>query len=95
MRFAYTETMTITVEMQHTYNSPVEVVAAVHLTKYPNKYDPNVKSCSIIERKRDITNNSTYTKRIAHCKNVLPSILRKVNILFFKLELFFTWIVNF
>lgn len=73
-------TMTVTVTAEHVYHEPVEVVVATHLTKFPNEYDPNIISCSIIERKRD-KDGRHYTKRVAAVRNVLPSILRRVETL--------------
>ncbi|CAL4062161.1 unnamed protein product, partial [Meganyctiphanes norvegica] len=69
--------MTISVIKTHIYKEPVEVVAAAHLGKYPNEYDPNVISCTTVEKKK-CDNGVAYTRRIAACLNVLPTILRKV-----------------
>ncbi|XP_069960762.1 PRELI domain-containing protein 2 isoform X2 [Cherax quadricarinatus] len=72
--------MTITVRAEHVYHEPVELVAATHLTKFPNEYDSNIISCCVIERKRE-SDGCTYTKRVAAVRNVLPSLLRKVETL--------------
>ena len=69
--------MTITVEANHIYNEPVEIVAATHLSKYPNKYDPDVLACKTIERK--VSKTCSFTKRIAICKNILPNFLKRVS----------------
>lgn len=69
--------MTVTVTAEHVYKEPVEVVAATHLTKFPNEHDPNILSCSVIER-RVQDDGRTYTRRVAAVRNVLPHLLRRV-----------------
>ncbi|XP_071526450.1 PRELI domain-containing protein 2-like [Panulirus ornatus] len=69
--------MTVKVKSEHVYQEPVEIVAATHLTKFPNEYDPNILSCNVIEKRRD-RDGRTYTKRVAAVRNVLPTILRRV-----------------
>ncbi|KAM9106486.1 PRELI domain-containing protein 2 isoform X2 [Balaenoptera ricei] len=48
---------------------------------YPNPMDKNVISVKIVEEKKDVSTGIIYRKRIAVCQNVVPEILRKVNIL--------------
>ncbi|KAB7503079.1 PRELI domain-containing protein 2 [Armadillidium nasatum] len=69
--------MTVTINVHHIYHEPVENVAATHLAKYPNKYDPNVVSSNIVKNKL-LSDGLRYTKRIAICRNVLPHFLRTV-----------------
>lgn len=69
--------MTVTVTAEHVYKEPVEVVAATHLTKFPNEHDPNILSCSVIER-RVQDDGRTYTRRVAAVRNVLPHLLRRI-----------------
>lgn len=71
--------MTVTVKAEHVYQEPVEIVAATHLTKFPNEYEPNILSCNVLEKRRD-RDGQTYTKRVAAVRNVLPSILRRVSL---------------
>uniref|UniRef100_A0A8D1L5C3 Glutaredoxin and cysteine rich domain containing 2 n=1 Tax=Sus scrofa TaxID=9823 RepID=A0A8D1L5C3_PIG len=49
--------------------------------QYPNPMDKNVISVKIVEEKRDVSTGIIYRKRIAVCQNVVPEMLRKVNIL--------------
>ncbi|XP_050692082.1 PRELI domain-containing protein 2-like [Eriocheir sinensis] len=69
--------MTVTVTAEHVYQEPVEVVAATHLTKFPNEHDPNILSCNVVERKPQ-EDGRAYTKRVAAVRNVLPDLLRQV-----------------
>ncbi|KAK7070398.1 PRELI-like [Halocaridina rubra] len=68
--------MTITVTARHVYKEPVEVVAATHLSKFPNEYDPNILSCATVEKNKT-KDGRIYTRRIASTRNVLPLILRR------------------
>ncbi|DAA27328.1 TPA: PRELI domain containing 2-like [Bos taurus] len=43
--------------------------------------DKNVISVKIVEERKDVSTGIIYRKRIAVCQNVVPEILRKVNIL--------------
>lgn len=70
--------MTVTVTAEHIYQAPVELVAATHLTKFPNEYDKDIISCNIIERNTD-KEGRLYTKRVAAVRNVLPTFLRRVS----------------
>ncbi|XP_044803457.1 PRELI domain-containing protein 2 isoform X2 [Bubalus bubalis] len=49
--------------------------------EYPNPMDKNVISVKIVEERKDVSTGIIYRKRIAVCQNVVPEILRKVNIL--------------
>uniref|UniRef100_A0AAA9RZ19 PRELI domain containing 2 n=1 Tax=Bos taurus TaxID=9913 RepID=A0AAA9RZ19_BOVIN len=51
------------------------------LLQYPNPMDKNVISVKIVEERKDVSTGIIYRKRIAVCQNVVPEILRKVNIL--------------
>lgn len=68
--------MTVTVTAEHVYKEPVEVVAATHLSKFPNDYDPNILSCTVLEKKIT-TDGRHYTRRVACARNVLPTLLRR------------------
>ncbi|KAK8393540.1 hypothetical protein O3P69_006703 [Scylla paramamosain] len=69
--------MTVTVTAEHVYKEPVEMVAATHLSKFPNEYDPNILSCNVVEcRVQD--DGRTYTRRVAAVRNVLPQLLRRI-----------------
>lgn len=70
--------MTVTVTAEHIYQAPVELVAATHLTKFPNEYDKDIISCNVIERNTD-KEGRLYTKRVAAVRNVLPTFLRRVS----------------
>ncbi|XP_055285904.1 PRELI domain-containing protein 2 isoform X1 [Moschus berezovskii] len=52
-----------------------------HWEEYPNPMDKNVISVKIVEERKDVSTGIIYRKRIAVCQNVVPEILRKVNIL--------------
>ncbi|XP_027974939.1 PRELI domain-containing protein 2 isoform X1 [Eumetopias jubatus] len=58
-----------------------EAVLGFEQDRYPNPMDKNVISVKIVEEKRDVSTGIIYRKRIAVCQNVVPEILRKVNIL--------------
>ena len=72
--------MTVTITAKHVFKEPVEVVAATHLGKFPNDYDPNIVACNTVERKKT-NDGKNYTKRVALVRNVLPSLLKQVRIM--------------
>ncbi|XP_073658757.1 PRELI domain-containing protein 2 isoform X1 [Tursiops truncatus] len=73
--------MGVTVDVHEVFKYPFEQVVASFLRKYPNPMDKNVISVKIVEEKKDVSTGIIYRKRIAVCQNVVPEILRKVNIL--------------
>ncbi|KAI1898365.1 hypothetical protein AGOR_G00071570 [Albula goreensis] len=71
--------MVITVEIRKMYRYPFQHVVDMHLNKYPNPLEENVRDIKTVEEKKDIT-GIIYRRRIATCNNVLPGILRKVHL---------------
>ncbi|KAM6475210.1 PRELI domain-containing protein 2 isoform 2-T2 [Liasis olivaceus] len=51
------------------------------LTQYPSPMEKNVIAVKTVEEKTDLGTGVIYRRRIATCQNVVPQILRKINIL--------------
>ncbi|KAL3883534.1 hypothetical protein ACJMK2_029790 [Sinanodonta woodiana] len=73
--------MVVSFNIKHIYKYPVEFVANIHFTKYPCEEEKFVKRVDTLEHRIDPVRGIDYRRRVAVCDNVIPSILRKVNIL--------------
>ncbi|XP_060566716.1 PRELI domain-containing protein 2-like [Ruditapes philippinarum] len=72
--------MVVTIDIQHVYKYPLELVAHTHFTKYPTEKEKFVKRIDVIEEKTD-SDGINYRKSIAICENVIPKLLRKIGVL--------------
>ncbi|KAJ7316352.1 hypothetical protein JRQ81_002514 [Phrynocephalus forsythii] len=73
--------MVVTVEVREVYKYPFEQVVASYLRKYPSPMEKRVTAVKTMEEKTDLSTGVIYRRRIAICQNVIPQILRKINIL--------------
>ncbi|XP_072045062.1 PRELI domain-containing protein 2-like [Amphiura filiformis] len=73
--------MVFEVFVSHLYKFPVELVAHTHFTKYPNDKERSVRGITTIEQITDPRTHIEYKKRIATCKNVIPPLLRRIQVL--------------
>jgi len=74
-------TMVVQITVTHVYEYPVEFVAKTHFSKYPNDKETFVEGIETIEKKTDKPNGRIYLRRIATCRNMVPSVLRKIGFL--------------
>ncbi|XP_053396777.1 PRELI domain-containing protein 2-like [Mercenaria mercenaria] len=72
--------MVVTIDVQHVYKYPLELVAHTHFTKYPTNKEKFVKKIDVLEQKTD-ADGINYRRSIAVCENVIPRILRTIGIL--------------
>uniref|UniRef100_A0A8D0L8I4 PRELI/MSF1 domain-containing protein n=1 Tax=Sphenodon punctatus TaxID=8508 RepID=A0A8D0L8I4_SPHPU len=49
--------------------------------QYPSPLEKRVTAVKTVEEKTDLSTGIIYRRRIATCQNVIPEILRRVNIL--------------
>ncbi|KAM4678011.1 PRELI domain-containing protein 2 [Discoglossus pictus] len=73
--------MGVTVEVKKVYPYPFQHVVTSYLTKYPTPLERHVTAIKTVEEKTDPVTGIVYRRRIATCNNVVPSFLRKCNIL--------------
>ncbi|XP_067676107.1 PRELI domain-containing protein 2-like [Haliotis asinina] len=73
--------MVVSVTIQHLFKYPLEFVANTHFQKYPSKGEKFVVRVDTVEHNRDAALGVEYWRRIAVCANVIPSILRSINVL--------------
>ncbi|XP_077183075.1 PRELI domain-containing protein 2 isoform X2 [Paroedura picta] len=73
--------MGATVEAHTVYRYPFEYVVASYLRKYPSSMEKHVTAVKTVEEKTDLSSGIIYRRRIATCQNVIPQILRKLNVL--------------
>ncbi|KAK3784598.1 hypothetical protein RRG08_003406 [Elysia crispata] len=73
--------MVVTIDFQHVFKHPLQVVVETHLTKYPNEKDKWVFKVETMERKIDLTKGVDYRRRWAFCENIIPNILRQMSVL--------------
>ncbi|XP_071113142.1 PRELI domain-containing protein 2-like [Haliotis cracherodii] len=73
--------MVVSVTIQHLFKYPLEFVAKTHFQKYPSKGEKFVVRVDTVEHRRDVVHGVNYWKRIAVCANVIPGILRTINVL--------------
>uniref|UniRef100_A0A8C4SBL8 PRELI domain containing 2 n=1 Tax=Erpetoichthys calabaricus TaxID=27687 RepID=A0A8C4SBL8_ERPCA len=73
--------MVITLEVRKLYKYPFERVVEMHLNKYPCPLEKHIRGIKTVEEKTDCKSGIIYRRKIAICNNVVPKILRKINIL--------------
>ncbi|XP_064615803.1 PRELI domain-containing protein 2-like [Liolophura sinensis] len=71
--------MVITVNINHVYKYPVELVIQAHFSKYPSEKEKFVKKIEVLESA--FNKGISFHRRLAICDNVIPSLLRKIQIL--------------
>ncbi|KAG9469243.1 hypothetical protein GDO78_020967, partial [Eleutherodactylus coqui] len=59
------------------YGYPFQQVVAGYLSKYPTPLEKNVTAITIVEEQIDPSTGIVYRRRIATCRNVIPSFLQK------------------
>ncbi|KAH9496180.1 hypothetical protein Btru_012215 [Bulinus truncatus] len=74
-------TMVAFINITHVFKYPVDKVAVVHLTKYPTEKEPTVIRMETKEHVIDHNKGSDYRRRWAYCQNVVPQIMRVINVL--------------
>ncbi|XP_033629854.1 PRELI domain-containing protein 2-like [Asterias rubens] len=67
--------------INHVYKFPFDLVARTHFAKYPTSKEQNVTGMKTVEEISDLKTGIEYKRRIASCKNVLPSIFRRIQVL--------------
>ncbi|XP_064628463.1 PRELI domain-containing protein 2-like isoform X1 [Lineus longissimus] len=73
--------MVIHIDVKHVFKYPIESVAHAHLNKYIIAKDNFVERIDTHEKKVDGLAGLVYRRRIATCTNVVPYLLRKLNLL--------------
>ncbi|XP_075065780.1 PRELI domain-containing protein 2 [Mixophyes fleayi] len=73
--------MGVMVDVKKVYHYPFQQVVTSYLNKYPTPLETHVTAIKTVEEKTDPETGIVYRRRIATCNNVIPSILRKCNIL--------------
>ncbi|XP_038072379.1 PRELI domain-containing protein 2-like [Patiria miniata] len=67
--------------INHVYKFPFDLVVRTHFTKYPTNKEQNVIGMKTVEERIDRESGVEYKRRVATCKNILPSIFRKIQLL--------------
>ncbi|OQV19598.1 putative PRELI domain-containing protein 2 [Hypsibius exemplaris] len=68
---------------RHIYKYPLEQVADVHLHKYPAVSERGITAIDTLTHSQSFDSAGgivTYWLRIAHCRNILPRLIRKLNV---------------
>ncbi|KAI8784607.1 PRELI domain-containing protein 2-like isoform X2 [Biomphalaria glabrata] len=73
--------MVAIINVKHVFKYPVDKVAEIHLTKYPTDKEPTVIKVETKEHKIDLNNGADYRRRWFFCQNVVPQIMRVINVL--------------
>ncbi|KAH9492887.1 hypothetical protein Btru_032551 [Bulinus truncatus] len=74
-------TMVAFINITHVFKYPVDKVAEAHLTKYPTEKEPTVIRMETKEHVIDHNKGADYRRRWAYCQNVVPQIMRVINVL--------------
>ncbi|XP_041452782.1 PRELI domain-containing protein 2-like isoform X1 [Lytechinus variegatus] len=69
--------MVFEVVLNHVYKFPLDLVIHTHLTKYPNK-KMDVLEVRLEEYRHDRKDDVEYWKRVMVCRNIMPSILKRI-----------------
>ncbi|XP_022111174.1 PRELI domain-containing protein 2-like isoform X2 [Acanthaster planci] len=59
----------------------MKILGMTHFTKYPTSKEQNVICMKTVEERIDEEKDVEYKRRIATCRNVLPSIFKKIQLL--------------
>ncbi|XP_059160249.1 PRELI domain-containing protein 2-like isoform X2 [Physella acuta] len=73
--------MVVSFNIEHIFKYPVQQVANTHLTKYPTDKEKVVLKVETLEHSVDWNQGIDYRRRWAFCQNVLPGLMKKVDVL--------------
>ncbi|XP_052809907.1 PRELI domain-containing protein 2-like isoform X1 [Mya arenaria] len=73
--------MVVTIDVEHVYKYPLNMVANAHFTKYPSAKEKFVRKIEVQDAKEDHVRGVSYKRSVAYCDNVIPGFLRTIRVL--------------